>query len=216
MNLEQARFNMIEQQLRPARVLDGEVLETLAVVRREDFVPPAWRHLAFAETELPLGHGMAMFSPWLEARALQALAMQRHENVLEIGTGSGYMAALLGAHADHVYSFEIEPELAALARANLQRAGVFNVHVEVGDGLAGLAIHAPFDAIMVSGGVCTVPQALLDQLKPGGRLFVVAGAPPTMQATLIQRSGDLFHSTVLFETEVGFLRGAGPAPDFVF
>lgn len=216
MNLEQARFNMIEQQLRPARVLDEEVLETLAVVKREDFVPAAWRHLAFAETELPLGCGAAMFSPWLEARALQALAMRRHENVLEIGAGSGYMAALLGAHADHVYSFEIEPELAALARANLQRAGVFNVHVELGDGLAGFAAQAPFDAIMVSGGVATVPQALLDQLKPGGRLFAVVGAPPTMQATLIQRSDKHFHSTVLFETEVNFLRGAEPEPGFEF
>lgn len=216
MNLEQTRFNMIEQQLRPARVLDGDVLETLAVVKREDFVPLAWRHLAYAETELPLGQGVAMFSPWLEARALQALAMRRHENVLEIGTGSGYMAALLGAHADHVYSFEIEPELAALARANLQRAGVFNVHVELGDGLAGLAAHAPFDAIMVSGGVSAVPQALLDQLKPDGRLFAVVGTPPAMRATLIRRSGERFHSATLFETEVDFLRGAEPESDFEF
>lgn len=216
MNLEQARFNLIEQQLRPARVLDEEVLETLAVVKREDFVPPAWRHLAFAETELPLGHGAAMFSPLLEARALQALAMRHHENALEIGTGSGYMAALLGAHADHVHSFEIEPALAAFARANLQRAGVLNVQVEVGDGLAGLAARAPFDVIMVSGGVAAVPQVLLDQLKPEGRLFAVVGALPTMEAMLIQRSGDLFHSTALFETKVDFLRGAEPAPDFEF
>ncbi|MDO8348160.1 MAG: protein-L-isoaspartate O-methyltransferase [Rugosibacter sp.] len=216
MNIEQARFNMIEQQLRPARVLDADVLEALAVVKREDFVPPAWRHLAFAETELPLGHGAAMFSPWLEARALQALAMRRHENVLEIGTGSGYMAALLGAHADHVYSFEIEPGLATLARANLQRASVFNVHVELGNGLAGLPAHAPFDAIMVSGGVRAVPKVLLDQLKPGGRLFAVVGTPPTMQAMLFQRSGEHVRSTALFETEVGFLRGAEAGPDFEF
>ncbi|MBI5862161.1 MAG: protein-L-isoaspartate O-methyltransferase [Rhodocyclales bacterium] len=216
MNIEQARFNMIEQQLRPARVLDADVLEALAVVKREDFVPPAWRHLAFAETELPLGHGAAMFSPLLEARALQALAMRRHENVLEIGAGSGYMAALLGAHADHVYSFEIEPELATLARANLQRASVFNVHVEPGNGLAGLPAHAPFDAIMVSGGVRAVPKILLDQLKPGGRLFAVVGTPPTMQAMLFQRSGEHVRSTALFETEVGFLRGAEPEPDFEF
>lgn len=216
MNLEQARFNMIEQQLRPARVLDEDVLELLAVVKREDFVPTAWRHLAFAETEIPLGHGAAMFSPWLEARALQALAMHRHENVLEIGAGSGYMAALLGVHAAHVRSLEIEPELAAFARANLQRAGVFNVHVEVCDGLAGLAAYAPFDAIMVSGGVTEVPHALLDQLKPHGRLFAVAGTPPAMAATLIRRSGKHFHTTVLFETDVVFLRGAEPAPNFVF
>ncbi|OHC63815.1 MAG: protein-L-isoaspartate O-methyltransferase, partial [Rhodocyclales bacterium GWA2_65_20] len=153
MNYEQARFNMIEQQLRPWKVLDQKVLDELFLVKREEFVPPAYSGLAFADTEIPLGggSGACMLPPKVEARALQALAMKKHENVLEIGTGSGYMAALLGAHADHVWSIEIDPQLAAMARENLRRAGVTNVSVEVGNGLAGLAAHAPYDVIMVSG-----------------------------------------------------------------
>lgn len=216
MNFEQARFNMIEQQLRPARVLDAKVLELLSVIRREEFVPAALRHLAFTGAEIPLGHGVRMLPPELEARAVQALAMRRHEKVLEVGAGSGYMAALLGAHADHVWSFEIEPELADMARANLQRTWVSNVEVITGDGLQGLPAYAPFDAIMLSGAVAEVPQALLDQLKPGGRLFAITGALPAMQATLIRRTGDGLERTALFETEVDFLRGAAPQPSFTF
>lgn len=216
MNFEQARFNMIEQQVRPARVLDAEVLDLLDTIRREEFVPTALRHLAFAGTEIPLCHGAHMFSPELEARALQALAMRKHERVLEIGAGSGYMAALLGAHADHVWSFEIEPELANLARANLQRTWVGNVEVITGDGLQGLLSYAPFDAIMISGAVAEVPQALLGQLKPGGRLFAITGLAPAMQATLIRRTADGFERTALFETEADFLRGAEPRPRFIF
>jgi len=218
MNFEQARFNMIEQQLRPARVLDPDVLDVLFVVKREEFVPPAHRRLAFADTQLPLGgEGAAcMFAPRVEALALQTLAMKKHENVLEVGTGSGYMAALLGAHADHVWSLEIDPELAATARENLRRAGVSNVTVDVGNGLSGLAAHAPYDAIMVSGAVAKVPQILLDQLKPGGRLFAIEGAAPAMQAVLYQRSGDGFSRLAVFETVVAPLRDAEPAPAFVF
>jgi protein-L-isoaspartate(D-aspartate) O-methyltransferase len=144
------------------------------VVKREEFVPPriaAWR----LPTRDPAGQRRPMFAPKVEAHALQALAMKKHENVLEVGTGSGYMAALLGAHADHVWSVEIDPQLAETARANLRRAGVSNVVVEVGNGLAGLAAHAPYDAVMVSGAVHKVPQVLLDQLKPGGRLFAIRG-----------------------------------------
>jgi protein-L-isoaspartate(D-aspartate) O-methyltransferase len=218
MNFEQARFNMIEQQLRPARVLDPDVLDVLFVVKREEFVPPTHRRLAFADTQLPLGGetGACMFAPRVEALALQALAMKKHENVLEVGTGSGYMAALLGAHADHVWSLEIDPELAATARENLRRAGVSNVVVDVGNGLSGLPAHAPFDAIMVSGAVAKVPQLLLDQLKPGGRLFAIEGAAPAMQAVLYQRSGDGFSRLAVFETVVAPLTDAEPAPAFVF
>lgn len=218
MNFEQARFNMVEQQLRPARVLDPEVLDVLFVVKREEFVPPAHRRLAFADTEIPLGGGDAahMFSPIVEARALQALAMKKHENVLEVGTGSGYMAALLGVHADRVWSLEIDPQLAATARENLRRAGVTNVTVEVGNGLAGLAAHAPYDVIMVSGAVAKVPQVLLDQLKPGGRLFAIEGAAPAMQAALHTRVGDAFRRVAVFETVVAPLTDAEPAPAFAF
>lgn len=216
MNFEQARFNMLEQQLRPAQVLDEKVLELLALARREEFVPAAWRHLAYAQTEIPLGQGVKMFTPLLEARALQALRLRAHETILEIGTGSGFMAALLAIHAGQVHTIEIEPELTALARSNLQRAGMRNVQVETGDGLHGLAAQAPFDVIMVSGGVAEVPAVLLDQLKPGGRLFAVVGTPPAMQATLVRRHHQHFQSVVLFETVVDYLRGAEPHPGFVF
>jgi protein-L-isoaspartate(D-aspartate) O-methyltransferase len=217
MNFEQARFNMVEQQLRPAKVLDPDVLDMLFLVKREEFVPAAHRRLAFADTEIPLGGAAArMFSPIVEARALQALAMKRHENVLEVGTGSGYMAALLGTHADHVWSIEIDAELADTARENLRRAGVTNVVVETGNGLSGLAAHAPYDAIMVSGAVAGVPQVLLDQLKPGGRLFAIEGAAPAMQAALYTRAGDAFRRVAVFETVVASLLDAEPAPAFAF
>ncbi|MDP2132727.1 MAG: protein-L-isoaspartate O-methyltransferase [Sulfuritalea sp.] len=218
MNFEQARFNMIEQQLRPARVLDPDVLEMLFMVKREEFVPPAHRRLAFADTQIPLGGsaGACMFTPIVEARALQALAMKRHENVLEVGTGSGYMAALLGVHADHVWSLEIDPQLATMARENLRRAGVTNVVVENDNGLAGLAAHAPYDVIMVSGAVSKVPQALLDQLKPGGRLFAIEGAEPAMEAVLYTRAGKDFRRVAVFETVVAALRDAEPAAAFAF
>jgi protein-L-isoaspartate(D-aspartate) O-methyltransferase len=218
MNFEQARFNMIEQQLRPARVLDPDVLDVLFVVKREEFVPPAHRRLAFADTEIPLAGaaGARMFSPRIEALALQAMAMKKHENVLEVGTGSGYMAALLGAHADHVWSMEIDPELAETARENLRRAGVTNVVVETGNGLSGLPTHAPYDAIMISGSVARVPQALLGQLKPGGRLFAIEGAAPAMEAVLYSRAGDAFRRVAVFETVVAPLTDAEPAPAFAF
>lgn len=216
MNLEQARYNMIEQQLRPWKVLDPEVLELLHLVKREEFVPAAHRRLAFADTEIVLGKGAVMFAPKIEAHALQTLAMKKHENVLEVGTGSGYMAALLGAHADRVWTIEIDPELAAAARENLRRAGVSNVVVEVGDGLAGLAAHAPFDAVMVSGAVPEVPRVLLDQLKPGGRLFAFEGEAPVIEAVRYIRIGDGFRREAMFETEVPALRATGPTRKFVF
>ena len=217
MNYEQARFNMVEQQVRPWKVLNPDVLDELFLVKREEFVPPAYSGLAFADTEIPLdASGACMFPPRVEARALQALAMKKHENVLEIGTGSGYMAALLGAHADHVWSIEIDPQLAATARENLRRAGVTNVSVEIGNGLAGLAAHAPYDAIMVSGAVAVVPRALLDQLKPGGRLFAIEGQAPAMQAVLYTRTGGDFSRLPIFETVVTSLKDGGPPPKFVF
>jgi len=218
MNFEQARFNMVEQQIRPAEVLDQAVLDLLFVVKREDFVPSGYRRLALADTEIPLGQGATMLAPRIEAHALQALGLKKHERILEIGAGSGYMAALLGAHADHVWTIEIDSTLAAMAQENLRRAGVTNVSVETGDGLAGLPGHAPFDVILLSGSVTEVPKALLDQLKPGGRLFAVVGAEPVMEAILVVREGDDFRTTTLFETVVPALREAAVAPSqkFVF
>jgi len=190
MNLEQARFNMIEQQIRPWNVLDTEVLHLLSVVKREDFVPLAHKALAFVDMEIPLGHGQSMLAPRVEARMLQDAAVQKHEKVLEIGAGSGYMAALLAHRAQRVISLEINPELAAMARANLQKAGIHNAEVRLIDGAVGAPAEGPFDVIVLSGSVAEVPQALLAQLKVGGRLLAIVGNEPMMRATIVTRTGE--------------------------
>jgi len=202
MNFEQARFNMIEQQIRPWNVLDTEVLELLSQVKREDFVPPAHKALAFVDMEIPLRPGeealrlgQCMLAPKVEARMLQDLAIQAHEKVLEIGTGSGYMAALLAQRAQRVISLEIEPELVTLARANLQKAGVLNAEVRQGDGAKGVPVEGPFDVIVLSGSVAEVPHKLLEHLKRGGRLMAIVGEQPMMRATLITRTGDAEYRT---------------------
>jgi protein-L-isoaspartate(D-aspartate) O-methyltransferase len=217
MNLEQARQNMVEQQIRTWEVLDQEVLDLLLTIRREDFVPKGYAKLAFAETAIPLGHGAAMLTPALEAKFLQALALRKSDKVLEIGTGSGYMAALLGARSDHVYTVEIEPELAARARENLQRECADNVTVVEGDGARGWPAKAPYDAIVLSGSVADIPQALLDQLKVGGRLLAVVGEAPLMQARLVTCvSEGRFQSVNLFETSIPPLRNLPARGKFVF
>ena len=201
MNYEQARFNMIEQQIRPWEVLDNQVLSLLAVVKREDFVPLAHRALAFAGLEIPLttqlqnNPSQCMLSPKVEARILQDLSVQKYEKVLEIGTGSGYMAALLGHRAQQVISLEIDSALAQTARVNLQKAGIYNAEVRTGDGAANLAqavsgsdpLRGPFDVIVLSGSVAEVPASLLALLKVGGRLSAIVGDEPMMRATLITR-----------------------------
>ena len=208
MNIEQARFNMIEQQIRPWDVLDAGVLSLLAVVRREDFVPPACKALAFMDTEIPLPGGQAMLAPRVEARLLQEMKVARHEKVLEVGTGSGFMAALLGHKAQRVISLETNAELAAAATANLQRAGVMNVSVLNQDGAEGLPSEAPFDVILLSGSVAEVPAALLAQLKVGGRLAAIVGALPVMRAQLITRVGESdYRTTILFDTVAPRLQG---------
>ena len=217
MNFEQARFNMIEQQIRPWEVLDQGVLSLLALVRREDFVPPAYRALAFFDTEVPLPEGQAMLAPRVEARLLQALNVARHERVLEIGAGSGFMAALLAHKAQHVVTLEIRPALAAMATANLRCAGIANASVLEADGSAGLAAQAPFDAILLSGSVAAVPQALLDQLKPGGRLLAIVGDEPVMCATLFTRVAERqFKREALFDTVAPRLQGFAESPRFAF
>jgi protein-L-isoaspartate(D-aspartate) O-methyltransferase len=191
MNVEQARFNMIEQQIRPWEVLDQGVLNLLAELRREDFVPPACRALAFVDMQVPLREhgerGQCMLEPKIEARMLQDLQVRRHEKVLEIGAGSGYMAALLAHQARHVTTLEIVPELVAMATANLERAGVRNATVLQADGARGLSGEAPFDVIVLSGSVAEVPAALRSQLKVGGRLMAIVGDEPMMRATLVTR-----------------------------
>jgi protein-L-isoaspartate(D-aspartate) O-methyltransferase len=217
MNIEQARFNMIEQQIRPWEVLDEGVLSLLSVVRREDFVPPAYRSMAFVDTQVPLPNGQSMLEPKVEARLLQELAVQRHERVLEIGAGSGHMAALLAHKAQHVTTVEIDPELARLASENLRRAWVTNTAVVCGDASAGLSVDGPFDVIVLSGSVAEVPRALLSQLKPGGRLTAVVGQLPVMRAVLITRGHDAGQATVeLFDTVAPRLIGFGEPSRFVF
>jgi len=193
--LEQARFNMIEQQIRPWDVLDPEVLALLSVVKREDFVPLAHKALAFVDMELPLPEGQCMLAPRVEARLLQQLQVQKHEKVLEIGAGSGYMAALLAHRAQRVISLEIKPALAQLARANLQQAGITNAEVREADGSKDVSVDGPFDVILLSGSVAEVPQALLAQLKTGGRLAAIVGAEPMMRATFITRTGEASYTT---------------------
>jgi len=217
MNIEQARFNMIEQQIRTWEVLDQSVLSLLAVVRREDFVPPAYRAMAFVDTQVPLPAGQSMLEPKVEARILQELAVQRHERVLEVGAGSGYMAALLAHQAQHVTTLEIVPELARLATANLKRAWVANATVVEADASQSLPADGPFDVIVLSGSVAWVPPALLAQLKPGGRLAAVVGQLPVMRAVLLTRGPQDGHASVeLFDTVAPRLSGFGEPSRFTF
>ena len=217
MNIEQARFNMIEQQIRPWDVLDTSVLELLAIVKREDFVPSAYRALAFVDTEVPLPAGQCMLAPKVEARLLQELDVRKHERVLEIGAGSGFMAALLAHRAQHVTTLEIDPELAELARANLRRAGVLNATVVGADGSQGHPADGPYDAILLSGSVAEVPTALLAQLKVGGRLAAIVGQLPVMRAVLLERSGEQgVERRVLFDTVAPRLRGFDEPTKFRF
>lgn len=217
MNVEQARFNMIEQQIRPWDVLDPAVLALLTIVKREDFVPAAYRPLAFVDTEVPLPGGQCMLAPRVEARLLQELALHKHERVLEVGAGSGYMAALLAHRAQQVITLEILPELVQLAVANLKRAAIVNVTVRQADGSRGLPGEAPFDAIVLSGSVAEVPQGLLGQLKVGGRLIAIVGQQPVMRATLVTRSSEHGYASVeLFDTVAPRLSGFDEPPRFSF
>lgn len=221
MNTEQARFNMIEQQIRPWEVLDPVVLNLLSVVKREDFVPADYKDLAFADVEIPLAvgkeAGQTLLAPKMEARMLQELGIRNTDTVLEIGTGSGYMAALLAARAEYVYSIEIDPELAETARQNLQQAGIANVTVETGDGAQGWAAKAPYDVIVLSASTPLLPSALLGQLRVGGRLVAVVGEAPVMQLQLVTRTDEnAFNTLNVLETVVAPLINAPQRDKFVF
>ncbi|HWI82348.1 protein-L-isoaspartate O-methyltransferase [Ramlibacter sp.] len=202
-NPDFARINMIKQQIRTWSVTDDDVIGALSAVRREDFVPPAEKPLAFADLRIPLlqpteealQHGQCMLEPKIEARILQDLQLKPSDKVLEVGAGSGYMAALLATRAQRVITLELNPQLVEMARANLQKAGITNVEVRKADGAKGLAGEGPFDAIVLSGSVAEVPAALLSQLKIGGRLFAAVGFEPMMRATLITRTGESTYTT---------------------
>lgn len=203
MNTEQARFNMIEQQVRPWNVSDVTVLGLLSSVKREDFVPAAHKGLAFADLEIPLtgsgeeamAMGQCMLAPRLEARMLQDLAVRPTDTVLEIGTGSGYSAALLASIAQRVITLEINPDLAATARTNLRNAGFQNTEVRVADGSRLSVVDGRFDVIVLSGSVAEISHALLSLLKVGGRLGAIVGDEPMMQATVVTRTSDTSFST---------------------
>jgi protein-L-isoaspartate(D-aspartate) O-methyltransferase len=220
MDFERARFNMIEQQIRPWDVLDQEILELLRRVPREDFVPQEHRALAFSDLEIPISvHGRAtgqsMLSPKLEARLLQELGVRKHESVLEIGTGTGYMAALLSHRAREVLSLEINETIAALASQQLLAAGILNTQVQVADGAA--FSGSQFDAIMVSGSLAFVPPALLDLLKPSGRLIAVIGNAPSLQAQLVSRDAEKsFTTRILFDANAPSLIGFPSVDRFTF
>jgi protein-L-isoaspartate(D-aspartate) O-methyltransferase len=223
MNLEQARTNMVEQQIRTWEVLDQDVLDLLYAVPREEFVLPANRNLAFMDMELPLGNGTAerMWAPKLEARVVQELAPRKTDRVLEVGTGSGYLTALLAHRAAHVLSVEIHPALAAFGRTNIARHGVDNVTLETGDAARALppalAGRAPFDVIVLTGAVRVLPSQLLAALVPGGRAFAVVGELPVMTAQLVHCvAAGTYRTVELFETVLAPLQNCEQPSKFHF
>lgn len=216
-NIEQARFNMIEQQIRPWEVLDPRVLALLAQLPREEFVPATHHNLAFADTELPLGHGQVMLSPRMEARLLQALDVQPSDTVLEIGTGGAYLTALLAHSAQQVHSVDIFADFIASAGEKLAAHGITNVTLETGDASAGWVAHAPYDVIAVTGSLPLFAEQFQQQLHVGGRLFMVVGQAPSMEALLITRLGPAeWTRESLFETDIPPLINAPAAQAFVF
>ena len=215
-NVELARFNMVEQQIRPWDVLDMDVLDLIKKVKREHFVPVDKQSLAFMDIEIPLGHDVAMWSPKMEARALQALKLKRGDRVLEIGTGSGYLTALMSRMAEHVTSVEQVQELSARAARTLAAHHFDNITLEIGDAGKGWGSEK-YDAIMLTGSVPTAPQSFYDMLKVGGRLFAIVGDAPAMCAMLVTCvAPGVFESSTLFETNIAPLANAPQPQRFVF
>ncbi len=223
MNIEQVRFNMVEQQIRTWDVLDTDVLDLLHTLKRENFVPPAQREFALMDIELPLSAvapdavNDRMWSPKMEARVAQDVDLHGFEHVLEVGTGSGYLTALLASRSAEVTTVEINPTLAQFAVANLAKAGITNATVETGDAARGWTARAPYDLIVFTGSMEVLPDEVLAQLKPGGKVFVILGKPPLMRAQLITVTANGASSErTLFETVVAPLTNAARAPGFVF
>ena len=217
MNLEQTRFNMVEQQIRPWDVLDPEVLKLLLEIRREEFVLIDFRSLAFVDMEIPLGYGEVMLAPKMEARILQELQVRKGDRILEVGSGSGYMTALLAKKGDHVYSIEIVPELKIFAEKNLQSHNIENVTLEKGDASHGWSRQGPYDVIVLTGSTPVLPDMFQKSLVAGGRLFAVVGEAPMMKAVLVTCVEEGVYSTVgLFETSIPPLRNAQKTKQFVF
>ena len=217
MNLEETRSIMVVQQIRPWYVLDDSVLDMLYKIKREDFVPLEKQSMAFVDMEIPLGYGQVMLAPKAEARILQALKIQKTDKVLEVGSGSGYMTALLAEKGGHVYSVEIVPELESMAAKNLKAYNINNVTLEQGDAAQGWTKHAPYDVIVLTGSTPVLPEVFKQSLNIGGRLFAIVGEDPVMQALLITRKGlDEFITDPLFETVTVPLINAQQSEKFVF
>ena len=215
-NFEQARFNMIEQQIRPWEVLDQRVLDTLTRTPREDFTPERYRNLAFSDVAIPIGHGEVMLRPNIEGRILQALALQPTDQTLEVGTGSGYLTACLAQLTRHVVSVDILPDFTEAAHIKLKTHGIVNVALHTGDASRGWG-ERRYHAIVVTGSVAKVDDVWRQSLSLGGRLFIVTGQSPIMEALLITRVGEReWTQESLFETELPPLRGAAPARAFEF
>jgi protein-L-isoaspartate(D-aspartate) O-methyltransferase len=217
MNLEQARFNMVESQIRTWEVLDQTVLDLLLTVRREEFVPEKYRDLAFADMEIPLGHGEVMLAPKMEARMIQELDVRKTDRILEIGTGSGYVTALLAKLGGQVVSVERIKEFTQAATRRLAGHGLQNVQLHAGDGSEGWPAQAPYDVILLTGSVPVLPESFRQQLAIGGRLLAVIGESPIMTASLVTRvSESAFNSVGLFETSIPPLRNVRQPERFVF
>src|SRR3972149_9937830 len=217
LDMEQARFNMVEQQIRPCDVLEGRILELLKHVRREHYVPNGIKELAFADMEIPLGYGASMWQPKLEARTVQELHLTRSDQVLEVGTGSGYLSALLSALAGHVTSVEIVPQLSAAAKQNLAAARRDNITLETGDGPHGWGNGAGYGGLVLTGSTPVLPATFRNSLNIGGRLFAVVGDVPLMEAQLITRiAPDVFATVNVMETCVAPLQNAEQPERFVF
>lgn len=217
MNLEQTRFNMVEQQIRTWDVLDDSVLELLYKIRREEFVPAGYRSLAFVDMEIPLGHGQFMLEPKMEARILQELHVKKTDKILEVGSGSGYLTALLAEKGAHVYSVEIVPELKTMAEINVQAHDISNVTLELGDAACGWSKHEPYDVIVLTASTPVLPEAFQKSLKPGGRLIAIVGEEPVMEALLVTCvAPDVYNTTQLFETCIAPLTNAQQSERFVF
>ncbi|HET7663409.1 MAG TPA: protein-L-isoaspartate O-methyltransferase [Rhodanobacteraceae bacterium] len=214
-NIEQARHNMIDNQVRPWDVLDPRVLDALEYVRREDFVPAAYRNMAFVDLTLPLGHGEVMMKPVVEGRMLQALSLEGHENVLEIGTGSGYLTACLAHLAGHVTSVDMHAEFTRGAQDALTRASIGNATLLTDEAVHAYQPDSAFDVVVVTGAVPSVPERFLAWLKPGGRAFLVVGRSPVMRAVLLHHEGSgKYREESLFETDMPYLVHAAPTPRF--
>ena len=216
-NLERARFNMVEQQIRPWEVLNQHVLDLIAESPRDEYVPPEYRNLAYADMRIPLGHGQVMMSPKMEARLLQELGIDKTDRILEVGTGSGYMTSLLAALGAHVYSVEYFEDLKQSAAQKLAEHGVENVTLETGDAAAGWDKYQPYDVILITGSTPVLPEGFKQSLAEGGRLIAIVGRSPVMEVRLLQRLDEnSWAETALFETDLPPLIHAEEPEKFVF